>query len=1073
MPRSGRDAGDLISDRRQLIGFILEASRGGGECISGKKFLCEKKRKLGTTTLGPTVLAFPAETYRRQGGRTVLPVGVACDEDWLVDQLDVERFLKALKGRRVELVDLTVPSGKVSPSDNRGDSDATESLPSHHHTKSLDSAWEYGASPEPHSPKLNLPELKIDFAEYELQEIAFTLFALCCAKPKDADLVASMRRQLELSTGRAEDISRMIKPLKNSLGPFAPQTPPGTPTKKAPEKALVDTSPSQDGPSTPAQQGSEPASPVVDSGASSPNNEPADVETLGSLPGANLELILQLLKQVRPKDFRKFKDFVRWRCALADILVQNLKYAAVTGWKGEVEAASAKSLVARLSGAVRRLSVADPEDFDEKEYGDAAEALGLAAEDLAKLTVGGWQFSWGMRVKLWEALLMTIFDDPEDGMYISAKDKILKRLQSYLGPKLEITPLLHKACLAWVHFEQFTKTLEPEMMVKTQALLEELNDSEQEEGGNELDLVYVQEVRRAVVDWVERTLMDYHTSLPEAENMEGLLGLLVAPASTKESKEHLIRECVSSSCSKASQRAVELLKDSENPMVMLKELSGAVGELFETELLKYTGHLAPFCPTAASVAAAQFHESFGQELLPELHKLTTLPEEAVAMLHAVDALEKSLLTHIDEGVDENASRPKVWDVMALVEPIIINSVKQKLNQVGDFVDRLVEGEDWEPVSKIEPVSRSAVEVKKLLVDYSMALFKLDLTFPRKAIDELLAGFELQLVAYAKATVKGLGSRDLLTPPLPQKTRYKKDMADLAERQESASKRATSFVSKMKDKIRDPAIVPVVPKTTDSKDYERISKITLSSMLVRINSLHFLQKSIPEFITMIDAKAPPSEEDEPSVAHEALTATGEQLASSLHECCAFLGDKVIFWDMRHKWLELLYRHKVVADAIYPILETLNNQVMTDVAEGSLDKVRDCVAEGLMGSCIKCYERVLLDGGPYRLFEEQDVPELESDVAKMKDFFVGGGDGIAKETVDAAFRDLSELLTVMDLPTETLIANAEDAKKAGDAQPAAIGNDLDILVKILSHRKKRDASKWLKKYFSVPKKLKTVA
>lgn len=127
---------------------------------------------------------------------------------------------------------------------------------------------------------------------------------------------------------------------------------------------------------------------------------------------------------------------------------------------------------------------------------------------------------------------------------------------------------------------------------------------------------------------------------------------------------------------------------------------------------------------------------------------------------------------------------------------------------------------------------------------------------------------------------------------------------------------------------------------------------------------------------------------------------------------------------------------------------------------------------MTAAVECFERVLLDGGPYRLFVPSDVQLLEHDVLKMRLLFLGDGEGLPQAEVDKAFRPLSELLSVMELSTSILIENfeqTEDPKsKAPNGQGVKAFNS-QILKKILAHRAERTASKFLKKHSSVPKKL----
>jgi hypothetical protein len=55
-------------------------------------------------------------------------------------------------------------------------------------------------------------------------------------------------------------------------------------------------------------------------------------------------------------------------------------------------------------------------------------------------------------------------------MYMYAADV----LQTRIGPLLGITPSMHAAVLAWVHFRQYVLTQEPQLLAETRQLLYKL-----------------------------------------------------------------------------------------------------------------------------------------------------------------------------------------------------------------------------------------------------------------------------------------------------------------------------------------------------------------------------------------------------------------------------------------------------------------------------------------------------------------------------------------------------------------------------------------------------------------------
>lgn len=109
----------------------------------------------------------------------------------------------------------------------------------------------------------------------------------------------------------------------------------------------------------------------------------------------------------------------------------------------------------------------------------------------------------------------------------------------------------------------------------------------------------------------------------------------------------------------------------------------------------------------------------------------------------------------------------------------------------------------------------------------------------------------------------------------------------------------------------------------------------------------------------------------------------------------------------------------------------------------------------------------------MFLRADVETLENDVVRVKELFKADGEGLSDDTVDTIFLPVSVLLSVMTLETSVLISTA--SKRATNhtetpGQPSDPANNPDVLTRILGHRKEREASKWLKKHFKIPKKTK---
>jgi hypothetical protein len=65
------------------------------------------------------------------------------------------------------------------------------------------------------------------------------------------------------------------------------------------------------------------------------------------------------------------------------------------------------------------------------------------------------------------------------------------------------------------------------------------------------------------------------------------------------------------------------------------------------------------------------------------------------------------------------------------------------------------------------------------------------------------------------------------------------------------------------------------------------------------------------------------------------------------------------------------------------------------------------QALLHASAQAFLRLLLDGGPCRLFIPADVMHLESDLRRLRALFYADGDGVDRDTIDA------ELKTIMQV------------------------------------------------------------
>jgi len=175
---------------------------------------------------------------------------------------------------------------------------------------------------------------------------------------------------------------------------------------------------------------------------------------------------------------------------------------------------------------------------------------------------------------------------------------------------------------------------------------------------------------------------------------------------------------------------------------------------------------------------------------------------------------------------------------------------------------------------------------------------------------------------------------------------------------------------------------------------------------------------------------------------------------------------VFWDGRIPWLEQLYRHHVNTSRLDAILADLYKTLM-DINSMALQSDRNKIVHALLDACVRGLKRVLLEGGPYRLFKSGSVGNdrelIEEDLKKLKDLFNDEEEGLPMSLIEESIKPIFEILLQMSLSTTNLIQLAEDAKKSST-------REFKVFSQILGHRADRAASKWLKKVMKTPKKFK---
>lgn len=130
-----------------------------------------------------------------------MPVGCSAFDDWLLDALDVDKLLSAIKTDKK--IDLT----SICSSENAKPHVKRQSLAS-------DVSEAFGAQLDLERgdslPKLGISFLSSQMDDQGLRDVAFEIFTDCCGTVASSELLQSMTGQLEISKKRAESLQSLL-----------------------------------------------------------------------------------------------------------------------------------------------------------------------------------------------------------------------------------------------------------------------------------------------------------------------------------------------------------------------------------------------------------------------------------------------------------------------------------------------------------------------------------------------------------------------------------------------------------------------------------------------------------------------------------------------------------------------------------------------------------------------------------------------------------------------------------------------------------------------------------------------
>lgn len=821
---------------------------------------------------------------------------------------------------------------------------------------------------------------------------------------------------------------------------------------------------------------------------------------------------LELLCSISLAEFSDKRSYLRWQKRQIKVLEEGLLNYPAFGLKAsegmEVEF---RALLVKIEEAEEL-----PYSAGSAQRAEALRALRRVAVELVgrptRVDVSGeichWADGYHLNVQLYEKLLCSVFDILDEGNLLEEAEGILELLKS-TWRILGITQTVHDMCYTWVLFRQFVMTGESALLQHATLQMKKIaSDGERssQEGiymkslccsvettNGYQELTFLQSFLLPIKKWSDKKLRDYHL-MPseESSNIEGIVtaamvarrlladecdgtGVVRRSSTAKMAADaKQIEDYIISSINAAYERALgaanaKSVAEHEHPLRILAE---DVKIIAERDATIFRPIFSRWNSQSIAISASLLHSLYGRELKPFLDGVSHFSEDVTSVLPAADILEQCLIElvySVDEEDELNGCYKQgmsPYQIEAICAPMVMRWINNQVGKIIEWVERAIQQERWDPLSSQLRHGASIVEIYRIIEETLDQFFNFNLPMRFPQLKGLLTGFDNALKLYSQKVVSQLVDKDILIPPAPILTRYKKD---------------TTMNSFTRKKLADTG-------STDESRCSQFNDLSTSKLCVRLNSLHYLliqlhileDNSRARWVQTRPRRSSIEEDLESSSASNKrvdgfstiFDGTKEAVNGAINKICDFTGVKIIFWDMRQQFLYGLYKGSVSQARVENVIHDLDS-VLGQLCDIIVHPLRDQVVMALLQATMDGFVRVLLDGGPSRVFSQEDSRMLDEDLHLLKDFFMAGGDGLPHGVVESSLAPVQQIAKLYSLGTRTVIGNLmhasgqpvveSDSRRYGKKS----AKDADTLLRVLCHRSDREASKYLKEQYKLPK------
>lgn len=803
---------------------------------------------------------------------------------------------------------------------------------------------------------------------------------------------------------------------------------------------------------------------------------------------------LELLCCISRTEFSDKKSYIRWQKRQLNILEEGLINHPVVGF-GE-----SGRRVNELSILLAKIEESEslPSSTGELQRTECLRSLREIAIPLAERPARGdltgevchWADGYHLNVRLYEKLLLSVFDVLDEGKLTEEVEEILELLKS-TWRVLGITETMHYTCYALVLFRQYVITSEQGMLQHAIDQLKKIPLKEQRgpqerlhlksllskvevEGGSQ-SFSFLRSFLLPIQKWADKQMGDYHLHFAECPvMMENVVSvamlarrlLLEEPEMAMQSVSVTDRDQIElyifSSIKNSFARILQVVDKSEiheHPLALLAE---ETKKLLKRDSSIFMPILSKRHPQATIVSASLLHKLYGNKLKPFSDGAEHLTEDVASVFPAADSLEQYIISLITSTCEEETAavycrKLMPYQIESISGTLVLRWINSQLGRILSWVERAIQQECWDPISPQQRHASSIVEVYRIVEETVDQFFALQVPMRSTELNALFRGIDNAFQVYANHVTDKLGSKEDLVPPEPVLTRYRKEAGIKA------------FVKK---EILD-------PRMSEERRSSEINILTTAALCVQLNTLHYaisqlnkLEDSILEHWTRKKPhenflKKLVEEKSKSFTKNDTFDGSRKDINAAIDRICEFTGTKIIFWDLREPFIDNLYKPSVSKSRLESLIEPLDVE-LSKLCDVIVEPLRDRVVTGLLQASLDGLLRVLLNGGPFRVFFPSDAKQLEEDLEILKEFFISGGDGLPRGVVENQVARARHVVKLHGYETRELI----DDLRSGSSQDmlgtrGKLGADSETLLRILCHRSDSEASHFLKKQYKIPK------